>query len=305
MRRRSRAASGRAAVALPFAALTVVALTALGLAGCSDSSAHADRTAAPAPPATSSPAPTPTPTSTLRQGTTSHPLRYAALGDSYSAGLGGGNESGPCLRSPHSFPEQLAKSKTIVLSRFSACSGATTSDVLKHQVATLDPQIDLVTITIGGNDLNVSVLPSACSRGETATCKAAVGASVALLHKLPAKLATTYKAIAKAAPHARILVADYPLFYDLPTIDQNTLGSAELSAAVAVDAAVASLDATIADAVAKQRQAGTDIHFVDVSFQGHGVNVKKPWFVLSGFDAYHPTVDGYTRYAKTLEALTH
>lgn len=300
MRRRSRPAFGRAAVAL------LAAVTVITLAGCSSAdSTPANQAPAPGSPATSSATPVPTPTSTLRTGTASHPLRYAALGDSYSAGLGGGDEAGPCLRSPHSFPEQLAKSKTIVLSRFVACSGATTADVLKHQISALDPKIDLVTITIGGNDLNVDVLPSACSRGQTATCKAAVGASVALLHTLPAKLAKTYKAIAKAAPHARILVADYPLFYDLPEIDQSTLGSAEMSATVAVDAAVASLDATIAAAVAKQQQAGTDIHFVDVSFLGHGVNVKKPWFVLSGFDAYHPTVEGYAQYAKTLSKLTH
>lgn len=300
MRRRSRAAYQRAAVALLAAALAAVTL-----AGCADSdSVHADRTQGPTLPPTTSAAPTPAPTSTLRTGTPSNPLRYAALGDSYSAGMGGGNETGPCRRSPHSFPQQLAQSKSIVLSRFPACAGATTADVLQHQIKTLDPQIDLVTITIGGNDLNVSVLPSACAKGESATCKAAVAASVALLQKLPDKLSKTYKAIAKAAPHARILVADYPLFYDLPAIDENTLGSPELSAAVAVDAAVASLDATISDAVAKQRQAGTDIHFVDVSFKGHGVNAKKPWFVLNGFDAYHPTVNGYTRYADTLSALT-
>jgi len=207
------------------------------------------------------------------------------------------------MRSPKAFPHQLAKSKTVVLSRFVACSDATTTDVLERQIDALDPQIDLVTITIGGNDLGVSALPPACELGETTACKAAVATSVALLHQLPAKLAKTYKAIAKAAPHARILVADYPLFYDLPVINEDTLGSAEVSSAIAVDTAVASLDATIAKAVAKQRQAGTDIHFVDVSFSGHGLTAKKPWFVLKGFDAYHPTADGYTEYAKTLSAL--
>ena len=297
MRKRTRTARVRAV------ALVAATLTALVLAGCSQSGTGGGESGVRKAP-TSSP-PTPTPTSTLRKGTSSDPLRYAALGDSYSAGMGGGDASGRCRRSPHGFPQQLAKSKTIVLSRFVACSGATTSDVLDHQIDALDPQIDLVTITIGGNDLDVSVLPSACGRGETDACKTAVAASVALLHTLAPKLEKTYQAIAKAAPHARILVADYPLFYDLPAINENTLGSEELSAAIAVDTAVASLDATIAKAVAKQRAAGTDIHFVDVQFRGHGVNAKKPWFVLSGIDAYHPTADGYTQYAKTLSALTN
>lgn len=236
----------------------------------------------------------------MREGTASDPLRYAALGDSYTAGMGGGDETGRCRRSPHSYPKLLAKSDAIELSRFAACSGATTADVLAHQIDALDPQIDLVTITIGGNDLNVGTLPSACSRGQTPTCKAAVSASVALLRKLPAKLDTTYKAIAEAAPRARILVADYPLFYDLPPITEKTIGSDQVSAAIAVDAAVASLDATIEQAVQKQREAGTDIHFVDVPFSGHGVNSERPWFVLNGLEAYHPTAPGYKQYAKVL-----
>jgi lysophospholipase L1-like esterase len=282
-------------------------VTAVALTGCSQfgqGRPEAPESPNASPPATSAPAPTPAPTSTLRKGTASDPLRYAALGDSYSAGVGGGDQNGRCQRSPHGYPHLITKTKTIVLSRFVACSGATTSDVLDTQIDALDPQIDLVTITIGGNDLDVSVLPSACAQGETPTCKAAVTHSLSLLHKLPAKLAKTYKAIAKAAPNARILVADYPLFYDLPEINDHTLGSEEFSATIAVDAAVASLDATIANAVEEQRTAGTDIRFIDVSFKGHGINSKKPWFVLAGLDAYHPTANGYQRYAETLSALT-
>jgi lysophospholipase L1-like esterase len=301
MRRRPRPARVRALVVASL-------VTAVALTGCSQSGqGQPEAPESPnAPPSTSAPAPTPAPTSTLRKGTASDPLRYAALGDSYSAGVGGGAQTGRCQRSPNGYPHLLAKTKTktIVLSRFVACSGATTSDVIDTQIDALDPQIDLVTITIGGNDLDVSVLPSACAQGETPTCKAAVTHSLGLLHKLPAKLAKTYKAIAKAAPRARILVADYPLFYDLPEINDHTLGSEEFSATIAVDAAVASLDATIANAVEEQRTTGTDIRFVDVSFKGHGINSKKPWFVLAGLDAYHPTSNGYQRYAETLSPFT-
>jgi lysophospholipase L1-like esterase len=282
-------------------AVAVAFLLAAALTGCSGSGGGEPQP--PGTPDTSPPtssAPVPAPTSTLRKGTASDPLRYAALGDSYSAGVGGGDQAGRCARSPHGYPRLLVESKAVVLSRFVACSGATTSDVLADQIGQLDPQIELVTITIGGNDLDVSVLPSACAQGQTPTCKAAVTHSVGLLHTLPAKLAKTYKAIAKAAPRARILVADYPLFYDLPEINGDTLGSEEFSATIAVDAAVASLDATIANAVQEQRAAGTDIRFVDVSFKGHGINSKKPWFVLAGLDAYHPTASGYQQYAKTL-----
>lgn len=298
--RRHPTARVRAAVG----ALVLLSLTLLAGCSASDSSRPAASTPASSAPQTTAP-PLPTPTSTLRTGTASDPLRYVALGDSYSAGMGGGDEHGACVRSPNAYPKLLAQSNTITLARFAACSGATTDDVLADQLDALDPQVDLVTITIGGNDLSVSALPSACARGETPTCRAAVTTSVNLLNSLPHKLAKTYKAIAQAAPHARILVADYPLFYDLPTITDKTIGSDQVSAAVAVDTAVASLDATIETAVQKQREAGTDIQFVDVSFGGHGVNSKHPWFVLKGLEAFHPTEAGYQRYAKTIAAFMH
>ncbi|WP_157560846.1 GDSL-type esterase/lipase family protein [Humibacter albus] len=289
---------------------TAVALVIAALALTSCSSGHSDRSdptgtsASTAAPTATISTPVPTPTSTLRKGTSSDPLRYVALGDSYSSGMGGGSAHGGCYRSPHAYAKLLAKAKSINLVAFKACAGATTEDVLRSQVKSLDDNVDLITITIGGNDLDVSTLPSVCGNGESRSCKAAVHNSVALLKTLPKKLEKTYAAIAKAAPNARILVADYPLFYDLPPITEKTIGSQELSAAVAVDAAVASLDATIADAVEKQQEAGTDIHFVDISFNGHGVNAKKPWFVLSGLEAFHPTATGYARYAKTLRPLT-
>jgi lysophospholipase L1-like esterase len=294
-----------ARVLVAAGALAIVAITCtLTLSGCSASlptEPDASSPASPAPEVTNTPLPKPT--STLRVGTASDPLRYAALGDSYSAGMGGGNEHGRCEKSPNAFPRIIAKAHSIELSRFVACSGATTGDVLADQIEALDPQIDLVTITIGGNDLDVSALPSACAGGQTAQCKAAVATSVTLLNELPRKLERTYKAIAEAAPHARILVADYPLFYDLPPITEKTIGSEQVSAAIAVDTAVASLDATIEQAVQKQRQTGTDIQFVDVPFSGHGVNSDHPWFVLNGLYAYHPTKPGYQRYAKVLTSF--
>jgi len=270
----------------------------LVLSACSGSAAESpiSQSPVPRPPA----APVPAPTSTLRQGTAADPLRYVALGDSYSSGLGGGDEHGRCLRSPDSYPRLLAKEKAIELTTFAACAGATTDDVLNRQVDQLDPSVELVTITVGGNDLDVAELPPYCATGQTKGCKAAVSNSVSLLNKLGPKLDTLYRAIARAAPHARILVAGYPAFFDLPDLAQGNVNTDELSADIAVDTAVASLDATIETSVAKQRNAGTDIHFVDVSFLGHGMNSKDPWFVLSGPDAFHPTAAGYRQYALTL-----
>ena len=281
------------------AASALLALLGFTLTACSGDSG---RVVNPSPVARPSQASTPLPstTSTLREGTSSHPLNYVALGDSYSSGMGGGNEVGACRRSPNGYPHLLAAAASITLTAFSACAGATTGDVIDDQLTALNPSVDLVTITIGGNDLDVAALPAACAKGQTAPCQKAVTSSVDLLNSLSPQLDATYQAIAKAAPNARILVAGYPAFYDIPAFENGNVNTEELSAAVAVDTAVASLDATIETAVLKQRDAGTDIRFIDVSFLGHGVNSTKPWFVLSGVDAYHPTAAGYQQYARTL-----
>jgi lysophospholipase L1-like esterase len=277
------------------AAAAALAVSGLLVTACADDSAGR-----PTPPPTGStngPAASEAPGAPDTRG-----MRYVALGDSYSAGMGGGGEAGLCNRSPHAFPHQLAASAGLDLVAFPACAGATTTDVIHDQLGALNSRTQLVTLTIGGNDLDVSALPTACAQGETTVCKAAVSRSVSLLGSLPAKLAAVYGAVARAAPHARILVADYPAFYDLPTLDPATLGSPQVSAAIAVDTAVSSLDATIADAVAKARTKGIDIHFVDVSFVGHGIGSGTPWFVLQGPDIFHPTAGGYTRYASALRA---
>ena len=221
----------------------------------------------------------------------SSPLRYVALGDSYSSGVGGGDESGACARSDHGYPALLGRTAGIDLVRNAACSGATTDDVLSSQLGALDRRVQLVTLTIGGNDLGVTSLPSACVQLEAEQCTDAVRSSLASLATLPDKLARTYSAIAKAAPNAKILVAGYPAFFD-----DDATGSAE----AAINAATGSLDAAIEKEVATRHRAGSDIHFVAVSFGGHGVDSAEPWFVLSGSSAFHPDPAGYVRYAATL-----
>ena len=98
---------------------------------------------------------------------------YVALGDSFSSGEGTGNyaldtESSACHRGPHAWPRLLADSSPeIEMALHLACSGARIADLFGPQPgATSLGQLDrlsfyarendvkLVTVTIGGNDLN-------------------------------------------------------------------------------------------------------------------------------------------------------
>jgi lysophospholipase L1-like esterase len=98
---------------------------------------------------------------------TGHYAKYVALGDSYTAGpliplqrldpLG-------CARSTQNYPSQLAAKLHVTLDDVS-CSGADTANMTQPQVVplginppqlnALDPDTDLVTVSIGGNDDNV------------------------------------------------------------------------------------------------------------------------------------------------------
>jgi len=231
-----------------------------------------------------------------RPGTAENPLTYVALGDSYAAGQGGGKEQGACLRSPNGYPGLLGRTVGIRLDVNAACSGATTRDVRRKQLGALGPSVQLITLSVGGNDLNVAALPALCERQKSRACEKAVRASITALGGLSPKLADVYRAVEAAAPNARILVTGYPSFYDVPKPSDR-----DFATIVAVDAAVIALNDAIKQAVAKEQRAGADIGFVDVSFAGHGVASKHPWYVLSGLDALHPTDAGYRAYAKAVQ----
>jgi hypothetical protein len=59
------------------------------------------------------------------------------------------------LQSTKGYPELLDSEKRIHLRASEACSGATTSEVAETQLSALNRGTRLVTLTVGGNDLDV------------------------------------------------------------------------------------------------------------------------------------------------------
>ena len=222
---------------------------------------------------------------------------YAALGDSYAAGMGSGDETGSCRRSPHAYPHVLDANPAILLRRDVACSGATTADVQRFQLSALNAKTDLVTLTVGGNDLNVAGLSEACAHGVNDTCQTKFRKSLTLLNVLPDRLAATYRAVARAAPHARIIVTGYPLMFKMPATD-----SPEFATIAVANAATASLDQVIKNSVKKKRADGTNIHYVAVDFAGYEIGDQTSWINATGKDAFHPTAAGSTAIAKAITA---
>lgn len=267
---------------------------ALAVSGC----AAAGGTPAATPrPLAATPAPTPTADPFPREPLTAS-TRYVALGDSFAAGMGAGDESGKCRQSNYSYPADFAETAGIDLVVNAACAGATTSDLLKHQLIALDDRTDLVTVSVGGNDLGVAAIASDCAAGKAVACRNGVSSALSLLNVLPDRLATVYSAIAQAAPNARIVVTGYALMYD-----NTDTGSPDFGTATAINAATIGLNQTIKDAVDAQRAKGVPMTYVGVDFLGHGIGTKKPWLNVSGEDAFHPTAAGYREYARELTKL--
>ncbi|MDN4596574.1 SGNH/GDSL hydrolase family protein [Leifsonia virtsii] len=278
----------RAAVAL------LVSATVVTLSACSGAPSGAEPQQ---PAATGAPTPSATPDPFPKQPLTPS-TRYVALGDSFAAGMGGGDEKGKCRLSPAAYPAVFAQKSGVDLVVNAACAGATTSDLLKHQLIALDDRTDLVTVSIGGNDLGVAQIAGDCAAGKVTACRNEVTAALSLLNVLPDRLRTTYSAIAQAAPNARIVVTSYVLLYD-----SSDPSAKDFQTAAAINAATIGLNEVIRQAVEEQRAKGVAMTYLPVDFAGHAVGDKTPWLNTSGADIFHPTATGYAQYAKRLTQL--
>lgn len=166
-------------------------------------------------------------------GASTAPLRYVALGDSYSAASGNvppDPTSPACLRSTVNYPHDIAAALHAQLTDVT-CGGAETSDYFTGQYPGVAPQLDavqkntqLITMTIGGNDSGVfldSIIEcgaaGASTLGQGSPCQDRYGSSfedTIRTTTYPA-LVKTLKAVRAKAPNARVAILSYP--WILPT----------------------------------------------------------------------------------------
>ncbi len=215
------------------------------------------------------------------------PLRYVALGDSYTAGQGAGfyDDSG-CNRSPLGYPGILVVKQRAELVANPSCQGVTAEEVRTTQLPPVpDPTVDLVTLTVGGNDLGFNTLLPACSAGPTApTCLAVLEVTPQEAADLFVALLATYSAVQATYPNARVVVLSYPRLFG--GVLQNQQYAAALNRGTDV------LNQVV---LAATQAAG--VTFVDVrdEFAGHEIGTRYPWINVSldPVAALHPTAIGY------------
>ena len=147
--------------------------------------------------------------------------KYVALGSSFASGpMIPDVADQSCLRSTNNYPRLVAAALKLSLTDVS-CGAATTDHIISTpqgahplQLDAVTPDTKLVTVTIGGNDVNYTVSNLVCA-GDGAKGQSCLGTDVkpaeidAALAALPAKMANTLAAIKAKAPQARVVVLPY------------------------------------------------------------------------------------------------
>ena len=158
------------------------------------------------------------------------PLRYVALGDSYSAASGNfppdPSAQPECARSLVNYPHVIANRTTPATFKDVSCGGADTTDFFRSQYNGVPPQLDavrpkttLVTMTIGGNNNNTFIdaivkcgTGGVSTGGQGSPCKDRYGSSFA--HDIRTKtfpaLKRSLRAVQARAPKAVVAILGYP-----------------------------------------------------------------------------------------------
>ncbi len=225
---------------------------------------------------------------------------YVQLGDSYSAGPGAGDYAGEpasCYRSRNSYGALFAASLGAAYVNDS-CSGATVPTVRQRQGGNLTAQTDVVTLTIGGNDVGFSSIVAACRLGIGSCTTANENARTAIARELPASLRDLVTWLGTRAPNARLLVTGYPIPYNATA---TCLLGVSKDDRARVNETIRRLNAAVSAAVTAVARQGVAATYVSVTerFEGNRLCDRGTRFIndLTTSDiipgVYHPSAEGH------------
>ncbi|MES2490681.1 MAG: SGNH/GDSL hydrolase family protein [Pseudomonadota bacterium] len=249
--------------------------------------------------------------------------QYVAMGSSFAAGpaitQAADNSPWFCARSRDNYAHQLARLRGLSLVDMS-CGGATTKGILGAGLLMLPAQIDavtaeteLVTITIGGNDIAYTgnMMAMACDDSTAWYVRAIGGCKIRSLQemeqalpKLFEHLVSIINEVHRRAPKAQVVLLNYPTI--LP--QQGTCERLGLSESeVAQMRAITEKFAEVTYAAAEGH--GALLMDAKLLTQGHDVCASDPWIngmhPLQGLMGapLHPTHASMTAVAQGLNSL--
>jgi lysophospholipase L1-like esterase len=246
------------------------------------------------------------------------PVRYVALGDSYSAASGvlPPDPTAPpsCLRSTSNYPNVIAAATGVQLTD-ATCGAAETGDFSTSQYPGIAPQLEavdedtqLVTMTIGGNDSGVFInsivqcgSAGLSTVGQGSPCKDRYGSSFADTIRTTTypSLVNALRAVRGAAPDAEVAILGYPWIMPVTggCFDRMPIAEGDVPY-------LRGIQATLNDAV-RRAAAATGATYVSMNKVSDGHDACQPigvrWVepVLQGTNAVvvHPNALGESRMA--------
>lgn len=239
--------------------------------------------------------------------------RFVSLGSSFAAGNGVPEQTGTCGRSSQNYSSLVASALELTHTDVS-CSGATIDNIRNTpqndtppQINAVTPDTSLVTVTIGGNDINYTSSTFACSgtpAAEHCTANLDQAAINGALGQLSEELGAMFDEIKARAPQATIVLVTYPRVFPVDAINCSELAlSAEDTAYLAGMGQL--LEETFVSVAA-----GRQIRIADayVLAAGHGPcdAVSERWVngasVAGTGIRYHPTAEGHAEMARLVLA---
>ena len=243
---------------------------------------------------------------------------YVALGDPFSAGplIPTSDLAGGCLRSDHNYPSLVAERLRVDTFVDVTCSGAQTADLVRPQRPFEDSRIpaqlravtadtDLVTIGIGGNDLDLfGTLVQTCTSlrvsdpagSPCARRLADRGPDLAAATRVISdRVTTSLRAIHAKAPEATVLLVGYLRLVP----DRGSCGRLPLAKG---DYAEGRRISRVLDRALAQAARRAAVRFVDMydASRGHDVCSDEPW--VNGRTTYQERALAYHPFAAGMRA---
>lgn len=246
--------------------------------------------------------------------------RYVAMGSSYAAGTGiNGIKPGTpqrCGRSASNYATLLAGKLGLILED-QTCGGATTAHILgawnelPAQIEAVNADTRLVTVTIGGNDVNYvgNLYAASCSgegfsvQGVKRPCPTLRPPTAEAYAKLEANLRAVAREVHRRAPKAQLVFVQY-----VKLVPDNPCAEARLSPEGAlVNREIGEKLAKVTTRAAEAE--GALVLAADQLSRGHTLCDADKWSVgirMGGPEApapWHPTAAGHAAIAAELERM--
>ncbi|WP_405870826.1 SGNH/GDSL hydrolase family protein [Streptomyces sp. NBC_00005] len=247
-------------------------------------------------------------TKTTRAGTgstTAAGLDYVAMGSSFAAGpsippVQSSSGAAACARSGNNYASIVARDTGAKLTDVT-CSGATTANILTTNQGSQPPQInavnsgtDLVTITIGGNDVNYlgSMVTYSCQNSGGTNCGTVDQAAInTALGQVSGRIQSVVNAVHAKAPQARVLLVSYS------TLLPDTGGCTGVPLTADQRVFERSVATRLAQAyITAANDTGATLVRLATASHGHDACAADPWVEkykpASGRTSYHPNEAG-------------